>query len=100
MQANKAVEALNVTGDKNAAADQIKALYKTFTDSDCTMVEVRITGPYGIAATAVHQSVETCPAMTQHTLIRALTSDVALLSINVRRVYSFLGEGNGRSSTR
>ena len=40
MQANQAVEGLKVSGDKKAAADQIKALYKTFTDSDCTMVEV------------------------------------------------------------
>ena len=40
MQANQAVEGLKVSGDKKAAADQIKALYKTFTDCDCTMVEV------------------------------------------------------------
>ncbi len=40
MQANQAVEGLKVTGDKKAAADQIKALYKTFAESDCTMVEV------------------------------------------------------------
>ncbi|BDA43672.1 Succinate-CoA ligase [ADP-forming] subunit beta, mitochondrial [Coccomyxa sp. Obi] len=39
-QANQAVEALKVTGDKKAAADQIKALYETFVKSDCTMVEV------------------------------------------------------------
>ncbi|CAL5221179.1 g3325 [Coccomyxa viridis] len=39
-QANQAVEGLKVTGDKKAAADQIKALYKTFAESDCTMVEV------------------------------------------------------------
>ena len=40
MQADQAVEGLKVTGDKKAAADQIKALYKTFAESDCTMVEV------------------------------------------------------------
>ena len=34
------VEGLKVTGDKKAAAGQIKALYKLFVDSDCTMVEV------------------------------------------------------------
>lgn len=34
------VEGLAVKGDKKAAAEQIKALYKCFTDSDCTMVEV------------------------------------------------------------
>ncbi|EIE19389.1 succinate-CoA ligase beta chain [Coccomyxa subellipsoidea C-169] len=39
-QANQAVEALKVSGDKKAAADQIKALYETFVKSDCTMVEV------------------------------------------------------------
>ncbi len=41
MQAQQAVEGLKVSGDINAAAEQIKALYKTFTESDCTMVEVR-----------------------------------------------------------
>ena len=40
MQAQQAVDGLKVTGDKTAAKEQIKALYKTFTDSDCTMVEV------------------------------------------------------------
>ena len=39
-QANKMVEGLEVKGDKKAAADQIKSLYKCFTESDCTMVEV------------------------------------------------------------
>ncbi len=39
-QANQMVEGLKIKGDKKKAADQIKALYKTFTDSDCTMVEV------------------------------------------------------------
>lgn len=39
-QANKMVEGLKIQGDKKAAAEQIKALYKCFTDSDCTMVEV------------------------------------------------------------
>ena len=34
------VEGLKVTGDKKAAAAQIRALYKLFVDSDCTMVEV------------------------------------------------------------
>ena len=42
-QANKMVEGLQVKGDKAKAAEQIKALYKTFTDSDCTMVEVNPT---------------------------------------------------------
>lgn len=32
---------LAVTGDVNAAAQQIKALYNMFDKSDCTMVEVR-----------------------------------------------------------
>ena len=41
-QANKMVEGLQVQGDKQKAAEQIKALYKTFTDSDCTMVEVQL----------------------------------------------------------
>ncbi len=40
LQALQAVEALKVSGDKKAAADQIKALYETFVTSDCTMVEV------------------------------------------------------------
>ena len=39
-QADQMVEGLAVKGDKKAAAEQIKALYKCFTDSDCTMVEV------------------------------------------------------------
>ena len=34
------MEGLKVSGDQKAAAEQIKALYKTFTESDCTMVEV------------------------------------------------------------
>jgi len=33
-------EGLEVTGSKEAAVEQIKALYKLFSDSDCTMVEV------------------------------------------------------------
>ena len=40
MQAMQAVEGLNTKGDKQAAAQQIKALYETFVKSDCTMVEV------------------------------------------------------------
>jgi succinyl-CoA synthetase beta subunit len=40
-QAMKMAEGLKVTGDKKAAAEQIKALYKLFDKSDCTMVEVR-----------------------------------------------------------
>ena len=51
MQANEAVEGLKVTGDKKAAADQIKALYKTFTDCDCTMVEVSMAAPCILEAT-------------------------------------------------
>lgn len=39
-QAQQAVDGLKVTGDKTAAKEQIKALYKTFTESDCTMVEI------------------------------------------------------------
>jgi succinyl-CoA synthetase beta subunit len=34
------VEGLAVTGDKAAAAEQIKALYQVFVNSDCTMLEV------------------------------------------------------------
>ncbi len=40
-QAMQMAEGLKVTGDKKAAAEQIKGLYKLFTASDCTMVEVR-----------------------------------------------------------
>ena len=39
-QAATVVDGLKVSGDKKAAAEQIKALYKLFADSDCTMVEV------------------------------------------------------------
>ncbi|KAG2438195.1 hypothetical protein HXX76_005801 [Chlamydomonas incerta] len=39
-QAMQMVEGLHVTGDKAAAAKQIKALYTLFDKSDCTMVEV------------------------------------------------------------
>lgn len=40
-QADRMVEGLEIKSkDKKAAAQQIKALYKTFTESDCTMVEV------------------------------------------------------------
>ncbi|KAG2450804.1 hypothetical protein HYH02_004641 [Chlamydomonas schloesseri] len=39
-QAMKMVEGLAVTGDKAAAAKQIKALYTLFDKCDCTMVEV------------------------------------------------------------
>lgn len=39
-QAKQMVDALEIKGDKAAAAKQIKALYKCFTESDCTMVEV------------------------------------------------------------
>ena len=48
VQAQQAVDGLKVTGDKTAAKEQIKALYKTFTDSDCTMVEVS-------SASRIHQ---------------------------------------------
>eukprot|EP00546_Thalassionema_frauenfeldii_P016080 CAMPEP_0178899288 /NCGR_PEP_ID=MMETSP0786-20121207/2812_1 /TAXON_ID=186022 /ORGANISM="Thalassionema frauenfeldii, Strain CCMP 1798" /LENGTH=401 /DNA_ID=CAMNT_0020570119 /DNA_START=142 /DNA_END=1347 /DNA_ORIENTATION=+ len=34
------VDGLTVSGDKDAAADQIRALYNLFIDKDCTMVEV------------------------------------------------------------
>jgi succinyl-CoA synthetase beta subunit len=39
-QAMQVAEGLEVTGSKDDAADQIKALYKLFTELDCTMVEV------------------------------------------------------------
>ncbi|CAB9527437.1 ligase [GDP-forming] subunit beta, mitochondrial [Seminavis robusta] len=37
---NKVVDGLEVTGDKAAAGEQIRALYNLFVDRDCTMVEV------------------------------------------------------------
>ena len=39
-QAKAMVDGLKVTGDKAAAADQIKGLYNLFVKADCTMVEV------------------------------------------------------------
>ena len=45
IQAAEMVHGLAVTGDKDAAREQIKALYQTFTDCDCTMVEVRKQSP-------------------------------------------------------
>merc|ERR1719506_2215112 len=39
-QAATVVDGLKVTGNKAAAAGQIKALYKLFVEADCTMVEV------------------------------------------------------------
>jgi succinyl-CoA synthetase beta subunit len=39
-QAMSIVKGLEVTGDVNAAAEQIKSLYRLFVESDCTMVEV------------------------------------------------------------
>jgi len=39
-QAEEVVVGLTASGDKEAAKDQIKALYKVFVDRDCTMVEV------------------------------------------------------------
>jgi succinyl-CoA synthetase beta subunit len=36
----KVVEGLTVSGDKDAAADQVRALYNLFIAKDCTMVEV------------------------------------------------------------
>jgi len=39
-QAAQVVDGLKVSGDKDAAAAQIKALYRLFTESDATMVEV------------------------------------------------------------
>ena len=41
-QALEVAEGLGVTGDKAAAAGQVKALYDLFVKSDCTMVEVRV----------------------------------------------------------
>lgn len=40
-QARQMAKGLAVTGDLQAAADQIKGLYKLFEACDCTMVEVR-----------------------------------------------------------
>ena len=39
-QASEAVSALDIKGDKDAAKEQVKALYRTFAECDCTMVEV------------------------------------------------------------
>jgi succinyl-CoA synthetase beta subunit len=39
-QASQVAEGLQVSGDKTKAAEQIKALYKLFSERDCTMVEV------------------------------------------------------------
>ena len=39
-QASQIVAGLEVSGDKAAAADQVKGLYNLFVQSDCTMVEV------------------------------------------------------------
>jgi ATP-grasp domain len=44
-QALQMAKGLAVTGDLDAAADQISALYKMFVDCDCTMVEVRSPRP-------------------------------------------------------
>ena len=44
-QALQMAKGLAVTGDQQAAADQIKRLYTLFAKSDCTMVEV---GPAGV----------------------------------------------------
>lgn len=40
-QATEMATGLGIKSDVPAAADQIKALYKMFVESDCTMVEVR-----------------------------------------------------------
>ena len=39
-QAAEIVAGLQVSGDQAAAAEQVKGLYRLFTESDCTMVEV------------------------------------------------------------
>ena len=39
-QASDIVDALEISGNKSAAIEQVKALYGVFRDSDCTMVEV------------------------------------------------------------
>ena len=39
-QASEIVDALEISGNKSAAIEQVKALYGVFRDSDCTMVEV------------------------------------------------------------
>jgi succinyl-CoA synthetase beta subunit len=38
---------VQVTGDKTAAAKQIKALYDLFVKADCTMVEVSVKEAFG-----------------------------------------------------
>lgn len=45
---------LAVTGDLQAAADQIKGLYKLFDSCDCTMVEVRIRNIFGLKCRKSH----------------------------------------------
>lgn len=40
-QALEVATGLGVTGDKDAAAEQVKALFKLFVERDCTLVEVR-----------------------------------------------------------
>ena len=40
-QCQQMAKGLGVTGDVNAAGQQIKGLYDLFVKSDCTMVEVR-----------------------------------------------------------
>ena len=64
MQAMQAVEGLNTKGDKQAASQQIKALYETFVKSDCTMVEV---GTRDLSQ-HTHASVRTAPV---HALTKA-----------------------------
>lgn len=99
MQASKAVEGLKVTGDKNAAADQIKALYKTFTESDCTMVEVSMAAPYSIAALEPHWSIEVCPAMPVHILIITLTTKCCNISVE-QFFNTSLWESKNRRTTK
>ena len=72
-QANEAVEGLKVTGDKKAAADQIKALYKTFTDSDCTMVEVgtAVTSHSTLLASELQLFIMRCPSCALLSLSQA-----------------------------
>lgn len=46
------VEGLQVTTDKAAAAEQIKGLYKLFTEKDCTMVEASRSRARSLAASS------------------------------------------------
>ena len=61
-QAAQMVDGLAVTGDREAAKEQIKALYRTFTECDCTMVEVSCCLPVGGLGTGPHAHAPTASA--------------------------------------